>query len=183
MRIKLRKNKSTLDTEQIPLEIQSLEIIGDSLERLPRLSNYHELKSLYIHCPQVSSFTDFPPKLCSLKVRQGNISKKCLTSISELYKLERLFLIETKIEKLPDTFFLKLDKVTDIDFKNNFLEELPQSITKLKRLSRINIDQNKFTKFPQALYEMPQINHISADHNSFDEEEIATIYRKLGLWL
>jgi Leucine-rich repeat (LRR) protein len=182
MRIKLRKNISTLNIEQIPLDIQSLEIIGESLEKLPSFKKFIKLNNIYINGPQVTSYKEFPLCLKVLKIRDGQLSNDCLNDISLLANIETLSLIGTKIETLPISFFTRLEKITTIDLKNNLLTEIPSSIKNLKQLSRINIDQNNFTKFPNDLYSMKQINHISADHNNFDENEKSIIHRELGLW-
>lgn len=182
MRIKLRKNKSTLDIEQIPFDIQSLEIIGESIETLPSLKRYYNLKSLYINCPQLNSFKDFPESLNTLKIRDGIISRDCLIEISHLCELKILSLMNLKIKALPDQFFSKLKNLSTIDFKSNALENIPNGICEIKSLTRINIDQNEFTKFPQVLFTMTSLNHISADHNKFDEKEKALIHKRLGLW-
>lgn len=182
MRIKLRKNISTLNIEKIPLDIQSLEIISESIETLPSLCRYENLISLYINCPQVKAFKDFPIRLQTLKIRDGHISQNCLNKIANLTEIKILSLSNLKIEVLPENFFSKFSDLHCIDLKSNLLVSIPSSITELKSLKRINIDQNRFSKFPKELFEMSKVNHISADNNNFDEIEKTLIHKRLGLW-
>lgn len=182
MRIKLRKSQTTIEWEKVDKNIKSLEILGDSIEKIKDLESYHNLESLYLNCPCLSDYPKLPIGIKTLKVKSSCVTSIWLSYLESLSQLENLQLSDTKISYLPSSFFSQMTILKVLDLKGNRLSEVPSSFKQLNTIARINLDHNELSSLPDFLYQMKQIHHLSLDSNPLSEQTKQKLYQAFGIW-
>lgn len=179
--LKLNKNKSTLPIEKITDDLTHLEIQAQALTSLPKLDLPH-LKSFSIH---LSSLIELPswifqlPKLEVLKIKNSPL--KSLPEFGDNLAIRILQLSGLEIDEIPESIG-KLKKLDTVDFSANQLSDLPDSMHDLKSVHRINLDKNQFQILPLWLDQLPALNHLSLDGNPLTEQEKNRLFKKFGIW-
>ena len=175
VRIKLRKNQSTLPVEKLNDQITNLEILGDSIETLPSLEHLHACESLMIICPELGDLPKLPPQLKRLKLKKGGRIKGELPDTLVSLQISAL-------RKSEDMAQLKLPASLEVlDLSANQLESV-EYLQFGTRIQRLNLDQNQLTTLPASLYQLPDLLHLSLDGNPLLDEQRDKIYKKFGIW-
>lgn len=182
MRIKLRKNESTIQWEKVNPEISHLEIIGTSIEKIQSLSSYGSLKSLTLNCESLIKFPQLPTSVEVLKVKHGHPDNGWIEHITQLKDLKILQLSFLKLSSLPDHFFDHLHNLNTLDLMGNDLEALPASLAKASQLTRISLDKNSFKSLPHFIYGMKSLSHLSLDDNDLSEDTKKELHEQFGMW-
>jgi len=174
LRIKLRKNQSTIPTEKLHEGLVNLEIIGDSIESLPSLAQLSLCKNLLLVCPELQEIPKLPENLEILKIKTGRTFPQQLPR-----KLHTLQLSQIKSNKSLD---LELPRgLVNLDLSSNALHCV-DSINLGAPLTRINLDHNQLTQLPEILYNNPSLLHLSLDGNPLLEEEKNKLFKTFGIW-
>lgn len=175
MRLKLRKNQSTIPVEKLTEDIHSLEILGDAIEKLPSLAHLKNCRYLLINAPQLTEMKELPPDLSILKLRGLRTLPLHIPAVTTLS------LSHLGIASFP-TDFVVPNTVETLDLNGNGLKELPGSLFQCRQLRRLNLDHNDLVDLPQAFYELKELNHLSLDGNPLSEECKNTLFKSFGIW-
>lgn len=175
LRIKLRKNQSTLPMEKIHSDISHLEILGDTLEKIPDLNHLSNCQSLQIICPQLIDLGELPPTLEVLKIKGGHTLPKTLPRGLRILQIAKIKGQSFDDLRLPQT-------IQTLDLSGNGLVTLHKDIGSLKYLTRLSLDQNELTELPDELYAHRGLNHLSLDGNKLTDEVKDRIYKVFGIW-
>ncbi len=177
LRLKLRKNQSTIPSEKLTQELHSLEILGESIQSLPPLSHLIECRYLMISCPELTEFPSLPENLEILKIRGGHFGLD-----QELSALKQCRILNLMgIKNLSPQIVLPPNLET-LDLSANELNCLPSSLINLNRLARLTLDSNQISELPAELFQMKSLNHLSLDHNPLSEETKQKLHEAFGLW-
>lgn len=175
LRLKLRKNQSTLPTEKLTVDLTSLEILGDSIQKIPSLSHLKECRFLFINAPEVTDLGDLPPNLNILKIRGVRILP------SQIPQVTTLALSHLGVSPFPKDIKLPQSLET-LDLNGNKLESLPSSLFECKNLRRLNLDNNNLSELPQEFFSLKHLNHLSLDNNPLSEDCKNTLFKSFGIW-
>lgn len=178
LRLKLRKNQSTIPTEKLTKDLHSLELLGEGVVKIPDLDHLEHCQYLMIICPELKELPKLPKNVEILKIRGGRFALK-EDQLTSLEKCRILNLMAT--EYLNEKVALP-PNIETLDLSSNKLESFPLSITKLTRLGRLTIDSNKITTLPNELFSMKNLNHLSLDNNPLSEETKQKLHEAFGLW-
>jgi len=174
LRLKMRKGHSTLPIEKLTAEIESLEILGESIEAIPSLEHLELCQKLVLICPQLQEIPKLPQSLTLLKIKGARGIPQNLPPRLETLQLSGLRGVAHFQIDLPD-------QIKTLDLSGNGLE----SISHLKLsapLSRLNLDHNQLTTLPDELYQNKSLLHLSLDGNPLTEEEKDKVYKTFGIW-
>lgn len=175
LRLKMRKNQSTIPMEKLTEDLTSLEILGETLEKIPSLKHLKNCKFLYINAPEVSELGDLPPNLSILKLRG-------VRSIPPVFpKVLTLALSHLGVDPFPSNISLP-ETLETLDLNGNQLESIPDSLLSCKNLRRLNLDNNKLTELPDAFYKLESLNHLSLDNNPLTEDCKNSLFKAFGIW-
>jgi len=96
-------------------------------------------------------------------------------SISILFNhIEGEFILyEYPLKTIPKEIELFKDRITSIFVNFSKLEELPDSILKLKRLKSISIDATPLRKMPFDLRELKELKEVELENTMITEKEIS----------
>lgn len=176
LRIKLRKNQSTIPAEKLTPEVSSLEVIGENIERLPSLAHLENCRNLLIVCPELKELPAIPKSLEVFKVNGGKVLLPMALPHLNHLQLKSLALESlAPLSDLPST-------LETLDLSNNRFIHLPGEIESLKKLVRLNLDGNSLVTLPEFLYRLPSLNHLSLDGNPLSEDTKNELHRKFGMW-
>lgn len=173
LRIKLRKNQSTIPVEKLTAQITNLEILGDSIEKLPSLRHLTNCHNLLIICPELSEYNELPENLKILKIKGGRACPHNFPQGIETLQLSGLQCSFDKL-KLPAG-------VLNLDLSSNGLTSL-EGIGLTAPLSRLNLDHNQLSRLPDSLYSNKSLLHLSLDGNPLSEEEKNKLHKAFGIW-
>lgn len=173
LRIKLRKNQSTLPVEKLTTQITNLVILGDSIEKLPSLKHLTNCRNLLIVCPELSEFNDLPENLKILKIKGGRTCPHQLPQGIETLQISGVDCAFDKI-KLPTG-------VLNLDLSSNGLTTL-EGLGLAAPLSRLNLDHNNLSRLPESLYSNKSLLHLSLDGNPLTDEEKNKLHKTFGIW-
>ncbi len=174
LRIKLRKNQSTLPLEKLTKDIAHLEILGDSIESLPSLEKLINCKNLLIVCPALSEIKELPTGLNILKIKGGHVYPNQLPTGLETLQLSSIKNENSNHINIPAG-------VINLDLSSNGLTSL-EGINLGAPLGRLNLDHNQLSKLPEELYENKSLLHLSLDGNPLSEEEKDKLFKAFGIW-
>jgi len=176
LRIKLRKNQSTIPTEKLTPEVSFLEILGENIESLPSFAHMEKCRNILLVCPELKELSTLPHSLEVFKVNGGKIEMPSNLPLLKTLQLKSLGLKSlAPLERLPET-------IETLDLSYNQLGELPTEIASLKKLVRLNLDGNSLVSLPEFLYKLPSLNHLSLDGNPLSEETRNELHQKFGMW-
>ncbi len=174
LRIKLRKNQSTIPTEKLHEGIVNLEIIGDSIESLPSLAQLSWCKNLLLVCPELQELPDLPENLEILKIKTGRSFPQELPPKIHTLQISQI--------KSDGPLSLQLpSQLINLDLSSNALTSV-DSIHLGMPLKRINLDHNKLTQLPEILYNNPSLLHLSLDGNPLLDDEKNKLFKTFGIW-
>ncbi len=174
LRLKIRKNQSTLPLEKIHRGLKYLEILGESIESLPALDHLDQCENLLIVCPNLRELNLLPPHLKILKIKGGFTSPKELPLSLTTLQLSSIQDEAIEFIQLPATLL-------NLDLSGSHLKTL-QNISFGNQLQRINLDNNDFTSLPEHIYQSKSILHLSLDGNPLSEEEKDKVFKTFGIW-
>ncbi len=177
LRLKLRKNQATIPTEKLTEDLDSLEILGEAIEKIPSLNHLSRCTHLLLVCPNLLKLPALPPGLKILKIKGGHFDLPKELPALRVLSLQGLL---SKREQFK-TFSLPHTLET-LDLSNNALEELPSSLKNLVNLSRLSMDHNQLTTLSDQLYQLKSLNHLSLDSNPLAEEVKQRLYEVFGIW-
>lgn len=175
LRIKLRKNQSTLPMEKLHEEVGNLEILGDTIEKIPDLGHLTGCRSLQIICPELKCLGELPAGLEILKIKGGHTLPRTLP-----HNLRILQIAKVKGQSFDHLEFPQT--IETLDLSNNGLLELHKGISHLQSLTRLSLDQNELTELPEELYGHRGLNHLSLDGNKLTDEVKDRIFKVFGIW-
>lgn len=177
LRLKLRKNQSTVASEKLTEDIHSLEILGDSIEKLPSLGHLKVCRYLLLVCPELKELPALPPSLEILKIKGGHFQFK-----DELPSLKTLSLqgLKVSVESLENMTYPS--GLETLDLANNDLKKIPPSVLKLKGLHRLSLDHNQLKDLPQELMKMTSLNHLSLDSNPLTDDDKQKLHDAFKIW-
>ncbi|MCR9205207.1 MAG: hypothetical protein NXH75_11550 [Halobacteriovoraceae bacterium] len=175
LRLKLRKNQSTLPTEKLTEDLTSLEILGDSIQKIPSLAHLKECRFLFINAPEVTVLGELPPNLNILKLRGVR------TLPNQIPPVTTLSLSHLGVSPFPMDISLP-HSVETLDLNGNQLEALPSALLECRSLKRLNLDNNNLTELPKSFFELTQLNHLSLDNNPLTEDCKNTLFKSFGIW-
>lgn len=175
LRLKLRKTQSTVPTEKLQENLTSLEIIGETIQKIPPLDHLKLCQFLLINAPEVREISSLPENLKILKLRGLRALPQSLPK-----KLNSLSLSHLEVA-LPQDLQIP-DEVETLDLSGNSLESLPPSLFKLKKLKRLNLDKNNLKEIPSELFSLSTLNHLSLDGNPLSELSKDNLYKAFGIW-
>lgn len=177
LRLKLRKNQSTVPTEKLTKDLHSLEILGDSIEKLPDLSHLENCRYLLLVCPELKALPALPAKLEIFKVKGGHFDLD-----RDLPPLRTLSLqgLKSKKDQIIQLSFPK--ELETIDLANNGLNEIPPSIYELPQLNRLSLDHNQLKNLSDKLMAMNSLNHLSLDHNPLTDADKQKLHDAFKIW-
>jgi Leucine-rich repeat (LRR) protein len=177
LRIKLRKNQSTIEREKLSDEINSLEILGDAIHKIPDLDHLTQCQHLLLVCPELQALPKLPPQLKILKIKGGQFLLP-----SGLPQLKSLSLQGLKHQKDAFSSWSLPVSLEVLDLANNDLENLPVNLGQLSNLTRISLDYNQLTDLPSEVYALKGLNHLSLDGNPLSEETKQKLYDHYKIW-
>lgn len=187
MRIKLRKNQSTLPRSlELPHDLQELQLYSDSIEAVPyTLSKLDKLKKLELFLPRCKELPDWLfwglPELELLRLKGGLITELPLKDHGQHSKLKILSLNQNKLTHLPDQM-KQLSSLEVLELSGNQLSSLGEGLEVLKRLKRLNLESNQLTKLPEGLYQLPDLKHLALDGNPLTEQERQKLFDHFKIW-
>jgi Leucine-rich repeat (LRR) protein len=87
-----------------------------------------------------------------------------------------------RLDYLRDKFDYKISfdrlsslRINSLSLTNNWLNGLPQTITKLKDLEYIDLSDNDFELLPTELFELTNLKEIKIQHNNNSFKNVATM--------
>ena len=174
LRIKLRKNQSTLPMEKLHSGLKTLEILGDSIETLPSLEHLTQCEQLLLVCPNLSKLAALPENLKILKIKGGQVIPPSLPKNLETLQLSGIKGQEIEYLELPQGLY-------NIDLSNNQLTNL-REMKFAPTLQRINLDHNALKELPESIYQSKSILHLSLDGNPLSDEQKDRIFKTFGIF-
>jgi len=173
LRIKLRKNQSTLPSEKLTSQVSKLEILGDSIETIPSLEHLTKCEYLSLNCPQLLDLNELPGKLKILKIKGGHT---CPQNLPHTLEILQISAIQSSLSKL------KIPQgVVNLDLSSNGLTALA-NLNLGAPLSRLNLDNNQLTCLPDSLYRNKSLLHLSLDGNPLTDEQKNKLHQIFGIW-
>lgn len=180
VRIKLRKNQSTIPSEKLTEDINSLEILGDAIQKLPSLAHLHSCRHLLLVCPELEELPDLPPHLHILKIKGGHFElPKKMETQQEIKTLSLQGLKSQKEQFLAWSLPITLE---NCDLAANDMTGLPVNIGQLSSLQRLTLDNNKLVDLPESIYGLKGLNHLSLDGNPLSEDCKQKLYQSFNIW-
>jgi Leucine-rich repeat (LRR) protein len=180
VRIKLRKNQSTIPTEKLTEDIHSLEILGEAIEELPDLSHLKECRHVLLVCPQLTKMPKVPSLLKILKIKGGHF--KLPSDIEKQTELRTLSLQGLKSQKESFSSWSLPIGLENCDLASNDMTNLPKNIGELINLQRLTLDHNQLQELPSEVYELNGLNHLSLDGNPLSDSCKQKLYDKFNIW-
>lgn len=180
LRIKLRKNQSTIPSEKLTEDINSLEILGEAIQKLPELSHLTNCQHLLLVCPQLEELPELPPNLKILKIKGGHFSPP--KGISQLSTLKNLSLQGLKSQSETFSSWSLPVSLENLDLASNDISSLPVNIGQLSSLQRLTLDHNKIQELPSGVYDLKSLNHLSLDGNPLTENCKQRLYDTFKIW-
>ncbi len=177
LRIKLRKNQSTVEREKLTADLHSLEILGDAIHKIPDLDHLKKCEHLLLVCPELQELPKLPPHLKILKIKGGHF-----TWPGQLPQLKSLSLQGLKSQKEAFNSWSLPVSLEVLDLANNNLEDLPLNLDQLSNLQRLSLDHNQLQVLPNELYDLKSLNHLSLDANPLSEETKQKLYDQFKIW-
>lgn len=175
VRIKLRKNQSTIPSEKLTPEITSLEIIGDSIQKIPSLSHLKSCQYLSLNAPELIQLNELPPNLTVLKLRGTR------TIPQDLPCIHTLGLSYIQLTPFPLDFKIPTSVLT-LNLNGNKLSEIPEGLFDCVNLQRLNLDNNEIVSLPSRFFEIKDLVHLSLDNNPLSDDCKNKLYQKYGIW-
>lgn len=173
LRIKLRKNQYTIPVENLTSEVTNLEILGDSIEKIPSLKHLTKCVSLLLVCPQLGQLDELPENLKILKIKGGHTYPKNLPQSIKILQISGIKCSLNGIE-LPRG-------IINLDLSSNELMTLAD-IELNSSLTRLNLDHNQLSNLPESLYQNKSLLHLSLDGNPLTDEEKNKLHKTFGIW-
>uniref|UniRef100_A0A3B3R3U9 Si:ch211-210p4.6 n=2 Tax=Paramormyrops kingsleyae TaxID=1676925 RepID=A0A3B3R3U9_9TELE len=127
--------------------IESLNLQINELQHIGHISQLVNLKELILSWNNISEFP---------------------AAIRELKKLQRLYLNQNKIQKIPTKVFSFLANLQYLNMSNNHLEELPADLVDCKCLKYVNLSNN-YLKNLWAVEGLPLLNELHVENNRLTE--------------
>lgn len=177
LRLKLRKTQSNLPSEKLTEDLHSLEILGESIEKIPSLAHLENCSHLLLVCPNLADFPALPPNLKILKIKGGHFN---LPKILPALKVLTLQGLSSKKDQFID--FSIPHTIETLDLSNNALENLPIGFKHLQKLVRLTLDHNQLKTLPECLFQLKSLNHLSLDANPLTEEMKQRLFEAFGIW-
>lgn len=186
----VRALKLTIKNEELPTELfhfpnlEELYLEGQCTHLPEFYMKWDKLKTLSVKFPnfksEASSLFNLP-SLSNLKLIQTPLKMFLLPLGHSVAPLTSLTIKECGLRLLPEEIGT-LNKLIEMNFSQNRLNDLPYSFKDLVQLKRLNLDHNLFERFPDHLEKNSNLSHLSIDFNHFDDDEKARIQRKFHIW-
>lgn len=180
VRIKLRKNQSTVPTEKLTEDIHSLEILGEAIQKLPDLNHLKNCQHLLLVCPELLELPKLPSALKILKIKGGYYELP--KDIQEQRELKTLSLQGLKSQKDHFSSWSLPITLENCDLANNDMTSLPVNIGQLSHLNRLTLDHNQIQELPSGIYNLKSLNHLSLDGNPLTESCKQKLYDVFKIW-
>lgn len=95
----------------------------------------------------------------------GMTNMNIFNEIGQLVNLESLSFSFIRYIRTIPKFIYKLEKLTQLDIYNCYLEKIDSDINKLTKLKILNLKHNKLKNIPDEIYKMETLEKISLDNN------------------
>lgn len=180
VRIKLRKNQSTIPTEKLTEDINSLEILGEAIQKIPDLKHLVHCRHLLLVCPELEELPELPPNLQILKIKGGHFELP--NNIGTLKEIKTLSLQGLKSQRDQFSAWSLPIALENCDLAANDMASLPVNIGQLNSLRRLTLDNNKLVDLPGGVYDLKSLNHLSLDGNPLSEDCRQKLYKTFNIW-
>lgn len=166
------KSLELLSIINTPIDIKSFENIN-KLQKLRQLiltsnnlSNF-PMKILQIDSLKILNITNnhittIPKDIKRLNLSHLSLSKNKLKSISPLYGLKKLYVLDlsnNNIEKIKNKI-KKLKRLQKLYLDSNNIKKLPAGICKLTAIEKLQIYNNPIKKIPKDIYKLEYLKRI-----------------------
>lgn len=141
--------------------LQYLNLIGDSLTIIPRLSEMDNLKELILSDNYISHTSEWVfqnKSLSLLDVSNQLVDSLELTSIASNHTLKTLNLSNNKL-KITEGFF-NFQNLEHLNLSNCSLTTIPEEIKNCSAIKYLDLSGNEINKLPDWIFEMKNLNQI-----------------------
>mmetsp|Transcript_5191 Transcript_5191/g.10127 ORF Transcript_5191/g.10127 Transcript_5191/m.10127 type:complete len:412 (-) Transcript_5191:199-1434(-) len=146
--------------------LKKLSLVRNRIRSLPQLKHLTSLTVLNLFQNQIQELPDLAKadkleKLILTRNRFAHVPE----SLNQLRALKTLKIAENAITSLGDVEFKGLDNLSTLDFHENQVEELPESIGLLTKMETLVFARNNVKGLPESLQKMTDLKLFHASHN------------------
>lgn len=149
------------------ISIYKLSAIGNQIKKIPDISNYKNLKYLWVSINQLDSLPNLSKLTKLIELQAGKNKITFLPNLDNLQNLDFILVPDNQIKRMPN--LSKLSKLKRLYFGNNPLDSFPD-LSNNKALTELQCHLLKFDKIPN-LDSLVNLEVLYCDHSNLETLE------------
>ncbi|WP_291720816.1 leucine-rich repeat domain-containing protein [Bernardetia sp.] len=174
---KIQVREKSYSQHQKMKELYMKRFIAESKQRPDTITH---LNFSYMELDSLPNELFLFKNLKELNISNSKISVKELNTLTQLNKLEKLYIEDSNLEEFPSKL-VELEHLKELKLFRNNISKLPNNFFKLKKLESLQMESNSIINFPKVLYKMPnlrilylrgnEIKHLESELNKLKQLE------------
>ncbi|WP_375561167.1 leucine-rich repeat domain-containing protein [Bernardetia sp. OM2101] len=166
MRVKgsqrIQVREESYSQQQKMKELYMTKFIEESKQR-PDTITYLDFS--YIELDSLPNEIFLFKNLKELNISRSKISVEELNKLTQLKKLEKLYIENSNLEEFPSKW-LEFENLKELDISNNKLKIFPKELLSFVKLEELNIGNNDISQIPTNLNKLKKLRILKIDNNN-----------------